>query len=94
MERKAALVGCKQGHWVRTSGMRRLHLNARVQRDAMICVSQRLGDDPAVKDLTFVGPGIHPLEDATWTLVRIADGSFIDALCILQTGAVNAVPST
>ena len=86
MDRKTALVGCKNGHWIRTSGMQKLRLNARVQGDVMIQVAQRHGDSMEVKSLIFVGSGRHQLEEATWTAVNLADGPHIDALCLLESG--------
>lgn len=86
-ERKAALIGCRQGQWIRTAGMRRLKLSARVQRDVMIQVYQRRGDADIMWGMTFVGPGEHQLEDASWTRVDIANGPHVDALCLLVSAA-------
>jgi len=84
MQRKAALIGCKEGHMIRTSGMRRLRLNARVQRDVMIRVEQYNHENERVAEHLFTGAGFHPLQEATWTRIVIVDGPFIDALCLIE----------
>lgn len=84
MQRKAALIGCKEGRMIRTSGMRRLRLHARVQRDVMIRVEQFDHESTMIAEHLFTGAGFHPLEDATWTRIIIVDGPFIDALCLLE----------
>lgn len=69
---------------VRTSGMRRLRLNARVQRDVMIRVEQYDHENALIAEHMFTGTGFHPLKDAIWTRIIIVDGPYIDALCILE----------
>jgi len=85
MERKAALIGSRAGQWVRTSG-RRLVLNARVSADTMLKVEQADGDAAdETRSKILVGPGHHELDPASWTRVSVVDGSYIDALCLLET---------
>jgi len=85
MVRKAALVGCPKGSWIRTAGIRRLVLNANVRQDTMLKVSQ--SRDNSLSEKVFVGPGKHALDDADWTMVSIAEGHHIDALCVLEGAA-------
>jgi len=84
MQRKAALIGCREGRMIRTSGMRRLRLHARVQRDVIIRVEQYDHNSERIAEHLFTGAGFHPLQDATWTRIIIVDGPHIDALCLLE----------
>lgn len=82
IDRKAALVGCRVGQWVRTNGMRGLKLNAKVHESVVLRVHQF--SDSAV-DIRELGAGIHQLDQAAWTRVEIIDGPHADALCLLET---------
>lgn len=84
MQRKAALIGCREGQMIRTSGMRRLRLHARVQRDVTIKVHQFDHENNQIAELIFVGAGFHPLKEAVWTRIIIVDGPHVDALCLLE----------
>lgn len=84
MQRKAALIGCREGHMIRTSGMRRLRINARVQSDVMVKVEQYDHENRLIAEHTFVGTRYHPLDEAVWTRVLIVDGPHLDALCVLE----------
>jgi len=86
MNRKAALIGCRKGEWVRTAGLRALHLEAKVSETTMLVISHRVSDDEVV-DAVFVGPGRHPLKAADWIMVSIIDGPHEGALCILEGAA-------
>jgi hypothetical protein len=86
MERKTALIGCREGSWIRTSGMNPLRLNARVQSDTMLQVEQQNHRNEDLDRKQFVGPGKHVIPNACWTRVRVADGAHIDALCMLEGG--------
>lgn len=83
MRRKAALVGCPRGQWVRTQEMRKLQLNARVRPDTLIRVVQRTLQEESER--MIVGPGVHALAEAHWTKLEIAEGSHLDALCLLES---------
>ena len=84
MERRAALIGCRSGQWIRTSGSK-LRLNARISVDTMLKIEQVDGDSiDVVRSHVLVGPGHHELQPASWTRVSVVDGSYIDALCLLE----------
>lgn len=89
MNRKAALLGSVQGHWVHTGNMRKLRLNAKVQPDTELLVEQRVkvqgSEDLAPCELRFTGPGKYLLEEAEWTQVSIIGGPSAHALCLLES---------
>ncbi len=87
MTRKAALIGCRQGRWIRTSGMKGLTLNARVGADTMLRVEFKDHLDQPAGHQIAVGPGKHSLMDSVWTRVEIVDGPHFDALCLLEAAA-------
>lgn len=84
MIRKTALLGCKEGNWIRTSGMKGLRLNAKVQRDVMVRVEFTDHQDQAAGHQIVVGPGVHNLMDAIWARVVIVDGPHYDAICLFE----------
>lgn len=89
MQRKAALIGCREGQWIRTSGMRGLHVNIRVHRDSIVKVEQAFDESGEETHVSiFTGAGVRPVRDALWTRVCVVDGQYQDALCLLEARQV------
>lgn len=86
MQRKVALLGSREGHWIRTSGMTPLRLNSRVSRGVLVAVIQHDEDEDEVRELFLEGPGLHLVGTAVWSRVKVVDGSHIDALCLFEGG--------
>jgi len=85
MQQKAALIGSREGQWIRTAGMRRLQVNARVHREARVRVEQTMASKGAIaKEVSFVGARIENLDEAPWTRVCIVDGPHEDSIILLQ----------
>jgi hypothetical protein len=85
MQQKAALVGAREGQWIRTAGMRRLQVNARVHREARVRIEQTMAHEGAVAhEVSFMGARIEPLREAPWTRVCIIDGPHEDSIVLLQ----------
>lgn len=82
IDRKAALVGCRHGQWVRTKGMRGLKLNAKARPEVKLRVAQLSGD--SIVEL-FFGAGLHELPPSRWTRVEVIEGPHADVLCLLET---------
>jgi hypothetical protein len=83
INRKAALLACREGQWIRTAGMRGLRLNARVAPDTQLQVHQRIAERECW--MQFDGPGMHIVEEADWSRVVVVSGPFADALCTLES---------
>lgn len=83
MNRKAALVGCREGQWVRTAGMQRVQLRAQVHETTMI-VAEQMDGSGVIAKIVRVGPGVRELQCADWTRVSIVDGPHHDALCFVE----------
>lgn len=84
MIRKTALIGCKEGHWVRVSGMKGLRLNARVQQDVMLRVEFADHEDQPAGHQILVGPGTHELMEAVWARTLVVDGPHYDSICLFE----------
>lgn len=83
MQRKVALVGCRESQWIRVAGLRELRVNARVQRDVMFNVVRSHGpDDSDIQ--TLIGPGLFDIEPTSWAKIIIVDGPHIDAMIFLE----------
>lgn len=82
IDRKAALVGCRSGQWVRTHGMKGLRLNAKASGPVMLRIHQLRGDVVGVRE---VPAGVHQLDQAPWTKVEVIEGAHAGVLCLLET---------
>lgn len=85
MQRKAALIGCREGQWIRTYGMRRPRVNARVHRDALVQVEQGSDRGSTINKFTFVGARIELLEESSWTRVSILDGPHEESIVLIES---------
>lgn len=84
MQRKAALIGCREGQWIRTHGMRRPRVNAKVHRDALVRVEQ--GSDRSVmSETTFVGTRIELIPESSWVRVSIIDGPHEESIVLIES---------
>lgn len=94
VDRKAALIACADGQWIRTRGMRGLRLEALVQPDTLLELIQILDTEwgPAEARMRFSGPGTYPVEDADWSRLIVIGGPSGDALCVFLGGS-NALSS-
>ena len=81
---KAALVGCKEGPWVSTSGMRDLGLKVQAELGSKLMVLQTDGERQVAHQLDDVG--YHKLHDLPWTKVSLLSGDHSSALCFLVSG--------
>lgn len=94
IDRKAALIACADGQWIRTRGMRRLILEALVQPDTLLELVQILDTElgPAEARMRFSGPGTYLVEEADWSRLMVVSGPSSDALCVFLGGS-NALRS-
>lgn len=85
IDRKAALLGCADGQWVRTHGMQGLRLNAKIPAGVRLRVEQCNKSNHSTYFREVDHPGIVPLPNASWTRVRVIEGSPSGVLCLLET---------
>jgi hypothetical protein len=84
INRKAALLACREGQWIRTAGMQGLRLNARIAPDVELHLCQIMPDG-AECWMKFGGPGVYSVEEADWSRVIVVSGPHSDALCFLES---------
>lgn len=85
LDRKAALLSCREGQWIRTAGMKRLMLNAKLSPETTLVVYQLI--DERIEPTWVNESGRHQLHDAEWTRVVVEEGPHLGVLCVLESKA-------
>lgn len=84
IDRKAALLACREGQWIRTAGMKNLIIDANIPPETELIVYQLMESGEA-EPVWILTAGKVKLPDAEWTRVVVAHGPHMNVLCVLES---------